>query len=416
METPEPFNVFSHRIDAPGVIGACRDMGCEVHVVGPEDDWREITVLGPKKFLRRRPKLRISHDSKFYDRPEWPGYVAGLADYVSRFTHVPRQAEILRVVRSFRFCLAFPDHNLCIVSDDERVAWVHAVCRQLEGILFLPSMLLDAAGRLLVSANGRFDPAAELPSVPPQTDDPELDEFEPESELEATPPTADRVARRAIALAAVGNRGLIENEGHTLEAPEESRQAMLDWIRDSGVDDELEPEEWEVLQRPFGKLDSREIIDAVWRLEGLAVLLWALGLYELPPYDELVAPSELFELVGIFDPDTARDIIAKAKLRTNEELASYSNHAAMAHWRFRNFWLRPVPVDFVAYSKGCWIGTFDITRFRISGGDVMVGQREISKADPESVTTCQSIAQERHLAINWLVGSSELYSKTDTST
>ena len=114
--------------------------------------------------------------------------------------------------------------------------------------------------------------------------------------------------------------------------------------------------------------------------------------------------------------DETREFIAAAQLQPPDKLHAYRNHATMAHWRFRNFRLRPVPVDFVAFSKKCWIGTFDITRFRISDNDVMVGEDVISAADPEEVDKCLSIARERHLAINWLCGDSQVYSETDTST
>lgn len=305
MQTPEPFNIFSRRIDVRGVIEAARGVASEVRIVGFEDDWREITLFGPTKALRRRQQLRISHDSCFYDGPDWAGYVIGMTTYISAFSHVPRQADILRAVESFRFVLAFPDVDLNIDSDDERVAWVHAVCRRLDGIIFTPSMLLDANGRLLISSNGRFDPEAVLPSVPLQRDHPEANDLAPPDRCyDAAPPAAERVARRAIALTAVGNRGLIENEGDSLDSPDEISRAMLTWIHGSDVAEELEPEEWKVLQRPYGSLDSRATIDSVWRLEGLGVLLWALGMYELPPYDQLVVPGELFDLVGIFSTQT----------------------------------------------------------------------------------------------------------------
>lgn len=229
-------------------------------------------------------------------------------------------------------------------------------------------------------------------------------------------PCAERVARRAIALAAVGNRGLVENELGSVEMPEERLLATIECVIESGVADELEAAEWDILRAPLGELDEQLMIDSVWRLEGLGVLLWALQRYELPPYDELVTPADLFELVGFFDTEVALEFISGARLRPYEELDAYCNHATMANWRFRNFRLRPTPVDFVGMSRGCWIGTFDITRFRILNNDVMLRDEEISEADRELVGLCESIANERHLAINWLDGESKIYSETDTST
>jgi len=417
METPEPINIFAHRIDPRGVLAVCRDVASEVQVVGPEEDWRELTLLGPRRLGRRRMRLRISHDSLSYEQENWPGYVRGMVSYFAEFAPAPRHQDILHVVASFRFVLGFPDVDLAIASPDPRVAWVHAICRHLDGVLFTPTMLLDSAGRLLISCDGRFDPAAILPRVPASSETEPSDDCNLyEADDDQQPPTADRVARRAVVLTALGNRGLIENEGTSQESPQENCQAMLDWIRYCGAAEELESLEAKVLQRPYGTLDSQAKINAVWRLEGVGVLLWALGLYQLPPYDQLVDPGDLFARVEIFDADATRVMIANARLRCSEELMAYQKHATMTHWRLRSFSLRPTHCDFVAASRGCWIGTFDIARFRIAKGDMMIGEREISKADPGLVEICASIAHERHLAINWLLGDSLVYSETDTST
>jgi hypothetical protein len=128
----EPFNIFSHRIDVRGVIAVLRKLADKLTIEGPEDDWQKIIVLGPKKFLRKPARLLISHDSAYYDGPGWSNQVSGMANYFSGFPDVPRKADILRAIHSFRFILAFPEFDLDIDSGDERVAWVHAICRHLD--------------------------------------------------------------------------------------------------------------------------------------------------------------------------------------------------------------------------------------------------------------------------------------------
>jgi hypothetical protein len=416
----EPFNIYSHRLDVRGIIGALRNVAQDVRVHGPDDDWRELVVLGPKRALRRRLRLRIGHSSEFYDGPDWESHIFGMQNYVASFSDAPRMTEIFKVVRSFRFLLAFPDYDLNIAGDDARIEWVQAVCRHLDGIIFTPSRLLDAERRVLIAMNGSFDASAELPAVPPTEGQLNAEPGDGPKVVEVNdgPPTAERVARRAILLTAVGNRGLLEEECASEASGRESCQGMLEWLRDARVSDELEAEEWKIFQRPFGRLESQAKINAVWRLEGAGVLLWALGLYELPPYDQLVTPSDLQEVVRIYEANPARDIVANAKLRPDEELQDYWKHATMTHWRFVNFRLRPTAIDFVACSQGCWIGQFDISRFRIQDKDLVVGNRPIAKADPQLVNISHSASVERHLAINWLIGNggSSIYSKTDTST
>jgi hypothetical protein len=229
------------------------------------------------------------------------------------------------------------------------------------------------------------------------------------------PPTPERVARRALALAAVSNRGLLENEAGQLDDPDELRASLEAWIHEIGIVDELEPEEWKVIQRKVGTLDQQAIVNATWRLEGLGVLLWALGYCELPPYDQLFVPAELFEAVRLYDGE-AGEIVRAAQLRSEIEIDAMAEHLLMFHWRMRNFSLRPESMDFVEFSRNCWIGTFDITNFRVINRDLAIGDQAIADATSDEVGRVHSIAMERHQAINWLLGYSDIYSETDTST
>ncbi|MBS0261720.1 MAG: DUF4272 domain-containing protein [Planctomycetes bacterium] len=419
----EPVNIFSRRIDVRGVIAVLRTVAQQVTVEGPEDDWHRLTVLGRKPWLRKPARLVIGHNPEYYDGPGWSTQMLGMSNYFAGFPDVPRKQDLLRLIGTFRFCLAFPECDLDIDGDDERVAWVHAICQHLDGVFFTPSSLRDSSGRILIGAGGEFDRDAVLPSIPEMADVPALaglsspmdgDEVDHDEAVE--PPTAARVARRAMVLAAVANRGLIENEHDSIDDPDEVRTLMLQWIEATGIAEELEPEEWKALQRPVGTLDPQSAINAVWRLEGLGILLWSLGRFTLPPDDELVTPSDLFEAVALGDAETARSLIDTAEFRPTAEISDMATHLLMFHWRLTDFSLRPDEMDFVEFSKRSWIGEFDVTRFSIAQRDLALGGKPIAKADPDLVSRCHSSAQERHLAINWLAGDSRLYSETDTST
>jgi len=74
------------------------------------------------------------------------------------------------------------------------------------------------------------------------------------------------VARRALALTAVTSRAIFEQEPlHPGAAP--THVELLVWVKAIGIGDELEPDEWEVLQRPLGRLESRAQIDSTWRVK-----------------------------------------------------------------------------------------------------------------------------------------------------
>jgi hypothetical protein len=182
------------------------------------------------------------------------------------------------------------------------------------------------------------------------------------------------------------------------------------------VDAEIEPDEWKVIQRPPGNLDQRATINATWRLEGLAVLAWALGRSELPRYDELVNPRNLLESVGMGDEAVARNLLASPTLRRREELEGLRDQIFAFHWRVRNSRLHPGAMDFAKFARDAWFGPLDIRPFRLLKGDLALGKYPISKAPQEVLGKALSSALERHLAINWLTYGGEVYSETDTST
>lgn len=421
----EPINIFSCRIDPRGVSELLRRLGT-AKVKGDDDDWEEIQLTLKKNgFLSKAPVITFGHHAEYYDGEDWPRQVMGMQGYFSRFPETPTKRQVLRTIGSFRFALTVPQHDLDIESQDERLKVLYAVCQHLDGVIFTPSALRDAQGRVLLGGDGEFDPAAILPKLPPQddlTDDEEFevedgDELEVDEEMaEPDPPTPERVARRAIALTAVAARATLELDRENVDKPDNHRRRILNWIEELGIGDELEPDEWKVLQRPVGTLDERSFLDSMWRIEGLAVLAWSLQRLPLPADDVLIDPNEIYEAMGLFDADVGASILANPELRSLDELQAKLTHLLMLHWRIRDFSIRPVAMDFVEFSKDCWIGSFDISEFRILQNDLAIGDSPIAEAEEDAVSTVQSIAMERHLAINWLNGYSAIYSETDTST
>jgi hypothetical protein len=377
-------------------------------------------LFGKKGLFRKARVLTLGHSSDYYTGVDWQKQVAGMQGYFSTFPECRAKADVMRTICSFRFSLSVPQDDLDIDSTDERLALVYAVCRHLDGAIFTPSSLRDAAGRILIDAKGYSDPDAVLPNLPPMADHPQAKSDEAEDDVgdddDLDPPSAERVARRTLALTAVAARATLEMDAPQMDDADVHRQRIVMWIKEVGVSDELEPDEWKVLQRPVGTLDQRAFFDSMWRVEGLAVLAWALRLHHLPPYDELVVRPELYELIGLFDSDAGKQLLAAPNLRSPEDLASMQEHLLAFHWRVRDFSLRPQAMDFVEFSRNCWFGSFDIELFRVLDGDLAIGQSAISKAPEEAIQRAQSTAMERHLAINWLMGYSEVYSKTDTST
>ena len=400
----EPICIYSRRGDLRGVAALLRQMAPDLRIEGPDDRWTKIVIVGPGG------ALTFTHNPDLCDSSrDWGRHKLGLTDYLLRF---PRPKPIARsafpLIDSFSIVLGTlwdPEHR----DNDHREDYVFAVVQHLDGVLFTPSTLYDAQGRILISAAGTTDPAAVMPKVPFR-ESPLDDEAVPE----AKSPTPERVARRALALAAVGARALLEDDWWWSRGKKHRR--ILAWVDDVGIGDELEPDEWSVVQRVPGRLGEQDHINSTWRLEGLVVLAWALGRFELPPHDHLANPQKLFKAVGVADAGKARDLLASATLRSAEELDRMSKILLAIHWRLREFSLRPEKMDFRKFSKEGWMGPFDISPIALVDDDFGIEGFTISKTLADSVRRAHSSAMERHLAIRWLEGDSPIYSKTDTST
>jgi hypothetical protein len=321
-------------------------------------------------------------------------------------------------------------------DNDEHVRIVLAVARRLDAVLFTPTTLRDAAGRIIISATGVADPAAVVPRVPASWIDPASGRFTVRLPADAAfnllgpnteqtpddqsplPPTPTRVARRALALAAVTARGLLEQEDPSDPGVEETRQRVLRWVDDVGIRDELEPDEWKVLQLPLRAAPQQDMVNATWRIEGLAVLAWALNRFAAPAYDQPVDPGQLLPAIGLLHADRAQALLAEPPLRPRDELVTMQRRLLAIHWRLRDFGINPKSVNFRRFCDGStmWLGAVDLAGVRLIGDDLALGDAAIANAPQALFHNACSAAMERHLAINWLCGGPPIYSETDTST
>jgi hypothetical protein len=156
------------------------------------------------------------------------------------------------------------------------------------------------------------------------------------------------------------------------------------------------------------------VIEAVWQAEGLGVLLWALGLVELEPYDRPFDPEWLLSTAT-----------AHGTLRTRAEIEHARESARLWHWRVRTDELH---VGEEVDLPGSW-DSFDqlIAVAAMRGyehgllpspllGDFPVfgtGYRDLTPAQQAEV---HAIAYERHRALNWLCGAGRSWAETATAT
>jgi hypothetical protein len=237
---------------------------------------------------------------------------------------------------------------------------------------------------------------------------------EDDEDIEFQPPSEDRVRRRAWAISSVICRAFIE----TFDDPTEAATLLsrvLTWIDEMDLRPEFEPKELRSIETEIGGLDRQTMVDGTWRSEGLVVLAWALNSAEIPPHDQMVDPWEVADSVFFLAQD-AKNRAQDLKLRGEDELERFLEIQLAVHWRIRDFFLRPQAMNFREFSDTAWFGPLSIDGVPLAEDDLAIDGVPISKTPENRFRECQSIAMERHQAINWLRGWHDTYSEVDTST
>jgi hypothetical protein len=233
-------------------------------------------------------------------------------------------------------------------------------------------------------------------------------------EDQLTPPQPPRVAARAITLTTLAYRGILEPHAADPDAVAFWNQ-LRGWYYSLGIEAEAEPEEAAVLNAALGRLQPQQAINASWRTEGAAVLAWALQCYELPAHDANANIDDICTGLGFMRP-AEETALSTAQLRPAAAIEQYGSVALTIHWRLREYSLRPQALNFVEFVRGAQWGPLSLEGVVVSDHDLAIDGQPINEADKQAVRVAQSTAQERHQAVNWLMGWAELYSDVDTGT
>lgn len=264
------------------------------------------------------------------------------------------------------------------------------VANDINGFVLYPSMsLFDGKGKLLFSAKGESEYETFLPVANtdllevgrPEVSD--IDQYRKERSIarlkeegvpyiehlpsevldsEAVIRNPEEISRRAIALFAVA----LYSEVLLSENPD--REEALDFVRrideSYHIMDEFTPAERAYLDNPAPEEHDR--IQFLWRYECCAVLLWALGITELP------YPSEICDVPFIarffFDNQERGSILDLGEIRGREEILDEADLTLRYDWAC---------VD-----------------ARIKGQEA-----------PASLDS--GIVMERHYVLNWLIGADD---------
>jgi hypothetical protein len=229
------------------------------------------------------------------------------------------------------------------------------------------------------------------------------------------PPIAQRVARRAMVLAAVACRSFSDHDPDNADA-QDLWQRLKDWMQSLEVDSEIEPYEAQIIYKPLGSLSNEERLAGTWGIEGLAMLAWALGLLPFPAHDQQVDPYEVTDAVALLNPDAA-DIINSADLRTRKELTACRELLYAIHCRLRQFNRDRSLHDIAHWIESDWLQTLGIDNVLASTGDLAVNGVPLAESLESAWRSCESVTFERHRAAIWLIGEyGPIYSEVSVDT
>src|SRR5262244_1087250 len=268
MVAQEPITIFAHILDPAGVARLLREQAATAKIDGPDDSWANAVVTFGDGTSKRT--LTFKHNPEYYSEPGWSRQKAGMRGYFSRFPDSPRKPQVMLLTSSFRFSIGSifePDYA---PDGDERLDLLFKVAQLLDGVLFTPTSLRDAHGRILLSCEGQKheDPAAEWPRVLGEVSVStaagaamhEISRPGPPNEArdDDDPPIAERVARRALALVAVTGRAILEQDDPKAETVQQTFADLKTWVKDIEITEEFEPEERQLVDCPLGQLEQRQ--------------------------------------------------------------------------------------------------------------------------------------------------------------
>ena len=145
-----------------------------------------------------------------------------------------------------------------------------------------------------------------------------------------------------------------------------------------------------------------EVVEAVWHGEALGTLLWTLELAELPPYDRP------------FDSDAvALTALEGAQQRDALDVDLERQSARLWHWRARTTALQALddvelPPRYASFDQ--LIAATAMRGFEQEllpapmRGDFPAYGKVYRHLSPEQLAEAQTIAAERHHALNWVCG------------
>lgn len=406
------YTIFAHLNSAEDALSFFRTENAKIE--GDVNNW-EATFVFEGNFFQKDRKITFTYDKDWCSPPNWPEQIAGMENFVSSFEMDDQlRNKVLPLVRSFQYAIATIVEPKITRHDDQRLHMINRITEHLEACIFSPSALLDSHFRAFAAKDNDIVEGAVIPEVRENIIEKQPQKMEENSYESQQTPSATRVAKRMYVLATLAARGLLDMNLSMGNEPACQLEELHQWYESLNLEDEAESLEKTIIYTPIKKLSEQDMINSTWGLEALSVLAWSLSYFEIPVYDELVHTDKLLHDLSFLDSIAALSKIQTAELRSSDDLSRYSEEIFAYDWRMVDFRVNPKKLNFLEVKIGP--APFDHTWAKLIDGDLAIQGKRIDKANPNDISTAQSIAVERHKASNWLQGYAQKYSHITTDT
>ena len=358
----EPIKVFARIADPALVARTLRELAPQVELDASDDEWRSAKIATGSGDAKRT--LIFTHDPAYYSEPGWSVQMGGMRGYFSRFADTDRKPLALALTTSFRFALGTLFEPDIDPAGDERLTILFAIAEALDGVLFTPSSLRDAKGRVLFGAGGKEEEAPD--AVWPKVLAVVALESAPLGGVIPRDSEANQAATAIRAKVFAELEGLGFRPAGSLPLPDlnvllrpaaeiaarlMSLHALLYWvtfpedvddadglepyIKENHLRDWLTPSEREIIDLSRNKAHEEHVDTIGWKLENMWGLAWVLGFEPEPALEAAqieghVTNSLLSEFLPGFD-GTVADLLAETKIRPLDEVIAMEYRFYCAH-------------------------------------------------------------------------------------
>jgi uncharacterized protein DUF4272 len=222
--------------------------------------------------------------------------------------------------------------------------------------------------------------------------------------------SAESVHRRGLALAYLTCRAMIDAD----PGAKKMSDNILIFIDGVGLAQDLLPHELRMLQAPFGSLSARECAGTSWLSEGMAVLAWSVGLFDLPAPNQKCHPGPPAINLGMFQPGT-KDRLATAVLRNADEIEMKSLTYLALNWRIGHFVTNPAEkMDLASKLKDPASPHLLVDEVELIDGDLAIDGLPLAQVPHERAGEVFFVIRERFNAFKWLQGYAPQYAADTT--